>query len=163
MTSQQKRQLREYIINSDPDRAVALLNSIDTTIGTRTKAQNDSIHLWLDMVAEELDKNGHTVQNVVAKIQKAEIRPTGKNLKEVMWRPYQIAALGKDSTTKLNKLEVDRVYEGLNKFIGEHFKFHIPFPSDEQKQLENLGGYKTAAGQGTEGVDYPEYNGKSSL
>lgn len=132
MTSQQKAKLKTYITNGQIDLAIVLLNSIDTS-PVRSKAQNDSIHLWLDMVARELDKNGHTVQNVVAKIQRAEIRPNGKNLKEVMWRPYQIAALGKESTTKLKKHEVDRVYEGLNKFLGEHFKFHIPFPHDPDK------------------------------
>lgn len=72
-------------------------------------------------MAEELDKNGHTLQNVVEKIQKAEIRPTMSNLKEALWKPYQFAALGKESTTQLDKLEVDKVYEGLNKFLGEQF------------------------------------------
>lgn len=114
--------------------------------GTRSGAQNRSLHLWLTQVAQELDKEGHTIQNVVAKIQRAEIRPTGENLKEVLWRPYMLAATGKESTTKLDKAEVDRIYEGLNKFLGEHFHIHIPFPSDEARQLENLAGYMTAVG-----------------
>lgn len=82
-------------------------------------------------MAEELDRHGHTLQDVVKEIRKAEIRPTKENLKEVMWKPYQKAALNKDSTTELTTVEVDRVYEGLNKWIGERFHFHIPFPSNE--------------------------------
>jgi hypothetical protein len=95
----------------------------------RTPAQNNSIHLWLSQVADELNNQGQTLQNVVAEIKRAEVRPTMENLKEAVWRPYQIAATGKESSTQLEKPEVDKVYEGLNKFFGEHFGIHIPFPS----------------------------------
>lgn len=98
----------------------------------RTNAQNAAMHLWLSQVAAELDKEGFTLQNVVAEIKQAEIRPTGKNLKEAMWRPYQLAATGKASSAQLDKQEVDRVYEGLNKFLGEHFHIHVPFPSEDK-------------------------------
>lgn len=100
----------------------------------RTNSQNASIHLWLTWVADELDKQGFTLQNVVASIKRAEIRPTMENLKEVMFKPYMKAATGKDSTTQLEKHEVDKVYEGLNKFLGDNFDgLHIPFPSDDAK------------------------------
>lgn len=103
--------------------------------GTRTDAQSRSIHLWLELVAEELDRHGHTVQDIVEKIRRAEIRPNKTVLKEVLWRPYQIAALQKESTTELTKHEVDKVYEGLNKFLADNFDgLHIPFPSDETRQ-----------------------------
>lgn len=124
---------------------------------SRTSQQNRALHLWLSMVAEELDKHGHTLQDIVGKIRKAEIRPNTENLKEVMWKPYQMAALRKDSTTKLTKHEVDIVYEGLNKFLGQEFEIHIPFPNDEARQEEETSGYKTAAGQTPKGTEYPEY------
>jgi hypothetical protein len=159
MTKQEKDTLVAILNPSDVKdkisariKALRYLNAVE--IGTRTKKQNDSFHLWLDQVAEEMDKHGVTVQNVVARIQKAEIRPTGDNLKEVLWRPYQIAATGKESSTQLNKAEIDRIYEGLNKFIGEHWHFHIPFPSDNERALANMTGYKNAAG--TQGDNYPE-------
>ena len=52
--------------------------------GTRTLNQNSAIHLWLTQLAEELDKHGFTIQNIVAKIQRAGIRPTMRGLKEVL-------------------------------------------------------------------------------
>lgn len=124
---------------------------------SRTGAQNRALHLWLTMVAEELDKNGHTIQNVVEKIRKAEIRPTKDNLKEVMWKPYQMAALKKESTTQLTKHEVDIVYEGLNKFLGQEFEIHIPWPHEEKtnvrlSQIENL-----------KNDNYPEYTGEPTI
>lgn len=111
----------------------------DVKAGGRTDSQNKAIHLWLELVAEELDKLGHTVQDVVARIKRAEIRPNKTVLKEVLWRPYQIAALQKESTTELTKHEVDKVYEGLNKFLADNFDgLHIPFPSDETKTRPTL-------------------------
>ena len=157
MTSQQKRQLKEYIQNGDIQRAVALLNLIDTR-PTRTIPQNNSLHLYLTLVADELDKKGFTMQDVVKAIRRAEIRPTMEAIKAVVWKPLQQIITGVESTTKIKTSDVDRVYETMNKWLGDNFDgIHVPFPSNEQKQLENLGGYKSRAGQGTEGVDYPEY------
>lgn len=129
----------------------------------RTSAQNRSLHLWLTQLAEEMDKNGFTVQNVTAKIQRAEIRPTGENLKEVLWRPYQIAATGKKSTTNLTKQEVDKIYEGLNKFVGENFEIHIPFPSDEQRAWEEMSGEKLGSHTNQRKESYPEYKGEPTI
>lgn len=132
--------------------------------GTRTGKQNNSFHLWLEQVAQELDKNGFTIQNVTAKIQRAEIRPTGENLKEVMWRPYQIAATGKKSSTSLKKSEIDKIYEGLNKFIGENFHIHVPFPSDENRAMEELSGVRLGAHNNISKDDnYPEYTGAPTI
>lgn len=156
MTSQQKRQLKQYIQNGDIQRAVALLNTIDTR-PTRTIPQNNSLHLYLTLVADELDKRGFTMQDVVKAIRRAEIRPTMDAMKAVVWKPLQLIITGKESTTQIKTGDVDRVYETMNKWLGDNFDgIHVPFPNDEEKQLKNLGGYKTASGQGTEGVDYPE-------
>lgn len=115
------------------DRVEALLHKLKTTqiSKQRTIPQNNSIHLWLKLVADELNNQGQTIQNVVAKIRKAEIRPTMLALKEVAWRPYQMVAVHKESTTQLNKHEVDIIYEGLNKFFSQEFGIGIPFPSQE--------------------------------
>jgi len=118
----------------------------------RTDNQNAALHLWLEMLASELDRHGHTVQDVVARIKRAEIRPNKTVLKEVLWRPYQIAALGKESTTELTKHEVDKVYEGLNKFIGQEFEIHVPFPSDDTKARPTLEAMKVEKRL----PDYPE-------
>lgn len=164
MQADVKKKLLQFLEAGQVDQAIAFLNAIKVQAGTRTAKQNSSIHLWLTLVAEELDRHGFTIQNVVAAIRRAEIRPTMENLKEVMWRPYQIAALKKESTTELNKLEVDKVYEGLNKFLAENFDgLHIPFPSDESKQLEELAGQKIGAVNNLSNDNYPTYEGKPTI
>jgi hypothetical protein len=154
MTSQQKRQLKEYIINSDPDRAVALLNSIDTT-PTRTDSQHSAWFLWLSMIEHEAENAGVTWNHVVQhthqlRITKEGLHEMGKQLQKALW--------GTTSTKELKK--VGQIEILIEHFVDLFSKVGLelpPFPSDETKQLENLGGYKTRAGQGTEGVDYPEY------
>ena len=79
------------------------------------------------------------------------------NLKETLWKPYQIAAVQKDSTTKLDKAQVDKVYEGLNKFLGENFEVHIPWPCEEGRQLEQNSQLLQAMDIAKK-IDYPENN-----
>jgi len=100
----------------------------------RTDRQNRSLHLFLSQVAEALDKEGFTVQDVTAQIKKAEIHPTQEILKEVVWRPLQEIILGTKSTTELGKGDVDKVYEVFNKWLGENFHIFVPFPHHETEQ-----------------------------
>jgi len=100
----------------------------------RTDRQNRSLHLFLSQVAEALDKEGFTVQDVTAQIKKAEIHPTQEILKEIVWRPLQEIILGTKSTTELGKGDVDKVYEVFNKWLGENFHLHVPWPAYENEQ-----------------------------
>lgn len=97
----------------------------------RTAKQNNAIHKYLDLVAKALDSEGHTMQDVCKAIRRAEIRPTKEALKEVVWKPLQAIMLGKESTRELETHEVDKVYEAMNRWLGQEFELHIPFPSNE--------------------------------
>jgi hypothetical protein len=101
----------------------------------RTINQNNALHKYLELVAEALDREGHTMQDVVKAIRRAEIRPTKEALKEVVWKPLQEIILSKKSTTELTKHEIDPVYEAMNKWLGQEFHIHIPFPNRELPDL----------------------------
>lgn len=101
-------------------------------MSSRTNQQNKALHKYLELVAEELDRNGHSMQDVLSHAKNVEIRPTKNALKEVIWRPIQQVMFNKGSTTELSTGEVDRVYEVMNKWLGENFAIHIPFPSDDR-------------------------------
>lgn len=102
----------------------------------RTLQQNSALHLYLTQVAQELDRQGHSMQDVIKHINKVEIKPTLYNVKELIWREIQKAVLGKESTTQLEKSEIDKVYDVMNKWLGQYFEIYIPFPNDEQRQWE---------------------------
>lgn len=95
----------------------------------RTEQQNKALHLWFTQVAEALDSEGLSIQEVLAK---AVDRPwTETSVKELMWRPIQKAMLDKESTTGLERSECSKVYEVLNRHLGTHFGVHVPFPSED--------------------------------
>jgi len=100
----------------------------------RTSQQNNAIHLYLSQVATELERNGYTMQDVMERITKVEVMPTGNALKEVVWKPIQKILFGKKSTTELSKTEeIDKVYDVINKWLAREFDgLHIPFPSQDE-------------------------------
>lgn len=59
----------------------------------------------------------------------AELKKTPETIKEYLWRPIQEAQLQKKSTTQLDTTEINKVYETLNRHLGEKTGVHIAFPS----------------------------------
>ena len=105
-------------------------NNCGHETGQRTDSQNNALHLYLSNIAKELEKEGHTMQDVVKAIKTAEVIPTTLGLKEVVWKPIQRIMFDKTSTTELSKQgEIDRIYDVANKFFGENFHVYAPFPS----------------------------------
>lgn len=122
-----------------------------------TTPQRNALHLYLEMLAHEANNKGLTLQEMVKEVRKLEIRPTKDNLKETFVKPYIKSAYGLDSTEKMSNQQISETYDALNLLFSHKWEISLPFPCDADRQLENLGGYKTQAGMGTEGVDYPEY------
>lgn len=103
----------------------------------RTDQQRKAIEVYCREVANALDREGHTLQDVVQKITKVEIRPTQANIKAVVWNEISKAYLSKSSSTQLEKSEVTLIYEAMNKWLGIQFQIHVPFPVDETKVWDN--------------------------
>lgn len=125
----------------------------------RTSNQNRALHLFLAQLAETLNDAGLDQRKVLKP--SVSIPWTPVAIKEQLWRPIQKALFAKESTTELDKVkELDRIHEVLMRHLGEKFEVeYIPFPSNEARHLEELGGYK---GHETE-VEYPEYNGPPTI
>lgn len=103
----------------------------------RTEQQNRALHLFFELLAQELNAAGYTVQLVLA--QKMDLDWDKEMVKELLWRPAQKALLRKKSTTELSKQEdIDRVYEHLNRHLGEKFGLHVEFPVDTERHLNEL-------------------------
>jgi len=96
----------------------------------RTEQQNRAMHLYFERVAEALNDGGFTVHMVLQ--QKVDIDWNPYAVKELLWRPAQQVILQKTSTTELRKQEdIDKVFNHLNRHLGEKFGVHVPFPSYE--------------------------------
>ena len=94
----------------------------------RTDQQRKGIEVYCRELAEALNDAGYEMKAVLA-VKQVDVPWNQDRVKDILWRPIQMALLEKESTTKLEKSEVDQVYEVLNRHIASNFGVHIPFPS----------------------------------
>ena len=91
----------------------------------RTSAQNSAIHVYCREVASVMEASGMDMKTVIK--DGVPIVPTMYLIKDYMWRPIQKAVTGKESTTKLDVVEVNDVYEQLSKLLAEKYSIDVPF------------------------------------
>lgn len=99
----------------------------------RTSAQNNALHRFCSLLAKILNDMGLDMKKVLKPTY--DIPWTTINVKDHLWRSFQIALFNKESTTKLAKQgEVDKIHEVLMRELGEkHHVEYIPFPSKCEK------------------------------
>lgn len=97
--------------------------------GTRSDQQNKAMHLYFTMLAKALTDAGLDVRQTLK--QDFDLPWTDSLVKEILWRPVQIAMLNKKSTTNLNKMEISDVYETINRHLAEKHGVSVPFPSEQ--------------------------------
>jgi hypothetical protein len=104
----------------------------------RTNQQSKSIHLYLELKAKQLNEMGITLQDVLERIQTAEIIPTKENLKLCVWKPMMKALYSLESTKELDRKQPDKVHEMMEWFFAKHWHTeHIPWPSNEDLREDN--------------------------
>jgi len=100
----------------------------------RTLQQNRALHKLFELLAEELTTAGLDMRRTLKP--EIDIPWTGETVKEYLWRPVMKAQLLKESTTQLTTKDIDKVFETLNRHLGEKFGLHVDFPSIETLMLE---------------------------
>ena len=95
----------------------------------RTNAQNRALHLYFTQLAEALNDAGYDMRETISN--DVDIPWTPYTIKENLWRPIQEAYLKKKSTTKLNTTDIDKVYDILNRTVGERTGVSVQFPCVE--------------------------------
>jgi len=96
----------------------------------RSNQQNRALHLYFNILAEELNLHGLDMKSFL----KVEINWSGLMVKELLWKPLQKIHLGEKSTTKLKTEDINKVYDILNRVISERSKgnVQVAFPSVEE-------------------------------
>lgn len=97
----------------------------------RTSQQNKAMHKFFSLLADEMNEKGLDMRVVLK--ESVDIWWTPEMIKEYLWRPFQRAKYGKESTTDLEKIdEIDNIHEDLMRNLGEKFGVeYIDFPSFE--------------------------------
>lgn len=101
----------------------------------RTITQNKALHLLFTMLADELNTGGLDMKTVFKRKPEVAIPWDGEAVKKYLWRPIQQAQLDKKSTTQLTTVEIDKVFDTLNRFLGEAFGISMDFPSVEATMM----------------------------
>ena len=95
---------------------------------SRTISQNNAIHLYCSRLSDALNAEGLDMKAVISK--EVDIMWTPVTVKEYLWKATQKIMFGKSSTTQLDKTkEIDKIYDVINKTIGERTEIYVPFPS----------------------------------
>lgn len=95
----------------------------------RSEQQNKALHLFFKLLSEELNDAGLYINLVLSK--DIEHPWSDKLIKELIWRPVMKSYVGKESTADLNTDDINKIYDVINKHLGEKFLTHVPFPSME--------------------------------
>jgi len=95
----------------------------------RTPLQNRALHLLFTELAKELNDHGFDMRKTLKPT--IEIPWSGATVKEYLWRPIMKAQLNKESTTELTTKDIDKVFDTINRHMGEKFGLHLDFPSIE--------------------------------
>ena len=109
---------------------------MDIPENQRSILQNKAMHKYFTLLSEKFNESGLDMRVVLKP--SIEIPWTPTSVKEFLWRPVQLAMLDKYSTKELDTKEIDKVYNTLNRFIGEKHKFYIPFPSVEEMLIRKI-------------------------
>ena len=97
---------------------------------TRTNLQNRALHKYCEMLADALNAAGLDMKKTL----KPEVDiPWNKDMvKEHLWKPIQEIVLDKKSTADLDTSEPSKVYDVLDRHLGEKFGIHVPWPKEEE-------------------------------
>ena len=98
--------------------------------GSRTMSQNAALHLMFQWVADEVNNSGLTMKDLAVDV---DLPINSTTIKE-FWRAIQKDQLGKDSTTKLGKSEIDIVFNVFARTLADK-GVEIQFPSQEKRSL----------------------------
>lgn len=106
-----------------------MIVSIEEKGERRSLRQNNALHLYFQFLADKLNESGLDMRKVLKN--DIDMPWTLENVKNFLWRPIQKSLTKKTSTTKLKTNEVDKIFDVLNRHLGQRFGVHVPFPSEE--------------------------------
>jgi len=93
----------------------------------RTLTQNAALHVYFKLISDALNDAGLDMRKVLKPT--IDIPWSPKTVKEYMWRPVMKAQLGKSSTTEMTTVDIDKVFDTINRHLAEKFGITEPFPS----------------------------------
>ena len=96
----------------------------------RTLKQNDCLHEYCKQLSEALNDAGYDFND--GKVIRLPVAFTADNVKEAMLKKVMVSLYpGKTSTTQLSTVEMQDVYENLNRFTSSSWGIGLEWPSHD--------------------------------
>ena len=146
--------LKEYLKGVEVQKnAPTGQNEPQTHSQIRTSSQHRALFLWYGQIEQICANEGVAWDRLVKhthqlRVTKENLHEAGKQLQKALW--------GKASTKELEKRQIDTLIDHFIEWFGKEGVELPPFPTNEAEQI---GGYKTKAGQSV--VEYPEHTNTS--
>lgn len=102
---------------------------------TRTSKQNNSLHKFLQDLADAMNEAGLDMKTVLKP--EVEIPWTQVSAKEFLWRPIQQVMTGKDSTTEPTTKDYLAIQETLIRHLSSKFGVSVDWPSIETQMRQS--------------------------
>ncbi len=138
-TTKQSQKTRTYLANAALHKYFSLtataLNdagySVQYVLNRKRDAGIEKAMTWLH---EQIgDDRVIKVKDKILSHKDASISWTGENVKNLLWRTFQKALVGKESTTQINSKDIDLIHRELDKYLSTTYGIEsIPFPSQEE-------------------------------
>ena len=93
---------------------------------SRTLTQNRALHKFCDILAIALNDAGLDQKKLLKP--SIDIPWTQNAVKEMLWRPVQVAVTGIKSTTKPEASQYSAIYEVLNRHLSMKHGISVPWP-----------------------------------
>lgn len=100
----------------------------------KSRKQENSLHLLFRQWADTLTEHGFDMKKTLKT--DIDIMWNEERFKTDAWLPVMKAVCGKEHTSDLESHEIDKIFEVLNKAIGEKTKVFMDFPSIENLMRE---------------------------
>ena len=100
---------------------------------SRTLTQNRALHKFCDILAIALNDAGLDQKKLLKP--SIDIPWTQNAVKEMLWRPVQVAVTGIKSTTKPKTSQYSAIYEVLNRHLSMKHGISVPWPTKESEIL----------------------------
>lgn len=94
----------------------------------RTILQNKAIHKYCSLLADKFNDAGLDMMTVL-KEKSVPVSWTMSSVKDVIWRPIQVAMFQTESTTKLETDQVSRVYKQIARHLSTNLQIDQSFPN----------------------------------
>ena len=120
--------LHRFLLRSVEDGKEILLEEQQ---GNRTIQQNAAMWAFLSELATEFEARGITLADAQTVISSRIEVPWDKNIVKVnCWNPIQRVIADKKSSTTLDKDELRKIAESVQRFAADNFDIHVPFGID---------------------------------